>query len=201
MVHQTCSEAKMDIEKLRQAAKTIAVGCIEDISIDLHSIIDQGFRDAIDQKIAELSQIENSYKNTVGNLSLAYKTPNLSIVKPPAVKLNKTKSYHKSPKKKTSREQIVFHFIKNEKKLLEDLIKFYGQAEGQESAKDFNWFKSTDAVALLWKKFYHRSPSEEQIKTLRNPLRLMLISLEKKNKAFRKGNRGSTLWAIKGLDK
>ena len=200
MVHQPCSEAKMDSEKLRQAAKALAVGCIEDSSIDLPSIIDQGFRDAVDQKIAELSQIENSYKNIVGSLSLINKS-NLSIVKPPAVKVCKTKSHHKSPKKKTSREQIVFHFIKNEKKLLEDLIKFYGQSEGQESAKDFNWFKSTDAVSLLWKKFYHRSPSEEQIKTLRNPLRMMLISLEKKNKAFRKGNRGSTLWAIKGLDK
>lgn len=196
----------MNSEKLREAAKTLAVGCIEDNSIDLHSIIDQGFRDAIDQKISELSQIENSYKAIVGNLSLIksnglVKTPELVkspvLVKKVSAKTNKQR---KSPKKKTSREQIVFHFIKNEKKLLEDLSKFYGQSEELQTVKDYNWFKTTDAVSLLWKKFYKRSPSEEQIRTLHNPLRMALVSLERNNKAFRKGQRGNTLWAIKGSE-
>lgn len=176
--------------KLRQAAKTLAVGCIEDNSIDLRSIIDQGFRDAIDQKIAELSAIENSYKNIVGNLSLVHikKSKQIDVVP----------QKRNSPKKKTSKEQIVFQFIKNEKKLLEELVRLYGKSEGPQSAKDYNWFKVSDTVPLLWKKMYGRTPSDEQIRVLHNPLRVMLVSLEKKNKVFRKGQKSHTFWALKG---
>lgn len=43
----------MEQDKLREAA-SVAIGCIED-KLNLRELLDQGFKDAMDQKIQELS--------------------------------------------------------------------------------------------------------------------------------------------------